>query len=69
MGTHYGTCLVCGAGTNCNQPAHCVGVGGNCWNEPGPKIEFCSLECFLELSARMWERFRIAEIVAWNGDL
>lgn len=74
MATHFTRCVVCRAKTNCNSEAHVLGCGSCCergedGNDINGGLDFCSLTCFLDLSARMWERFRVAEIVAWNGDL
>lgn len=68
MSTHWTHCIVCEKETSCNSQGHVLGCGKCCLSK-GPAIDFCSLDCFLELSARMWERFRVAEQVAWNGDL
>lgn len=59
MSTHRFNCVVCGKETMCTADAHALGCGnGGCY-DPGLKIEFCSIECALELQRRLVERIRI----------
>jgi hypothetical protein len=58
MSTHMSKCCVCGKQTACCNDTHALGCGSAC-HERGPKIEFCSLECFYDLKHRMEERLII----------
>lgn len=60
MSTHYSDCVVCGAQTSCAEDEHVLGCGdGGCYGD-GPRIEFCSVACFLELRRRMNDREQVA---------
>lgn len=59
MATHRVPCVVCGEYAYCSNDTHALGCGeGGCY-DPGPKIEFCSEECFRDLHARMQRRWEI----------
>ena len=55
MPTHEQKCVVCEEPTYCYNDAHALGCGGN--GSGGchcpPFIEFCSLDCALELKRRL----------------
>lgn len=58
MSTHRTRCAVCEEDVYCSSPVHALGVGGlqgegGCENPP--YIEFCSVECFVELERRLAE--------------
>lgn len=63
MSTHIGKCVVCDKTTYCCNDEHVLGAGRGipCSPKEGfPPIEFCSLECFMELRNSMENRLRIA---------
>jgi hypothetical protein len=60
VSTHEWHCVVCGATTYCCNDSHALGCGdGGCHDDDKPKIEFCSLDCALELQRRLVERIAI----------
>lgn len=68
MSTHFYTCVSCGAETSCHSDSYVLACGGGCYGAQKP-IAFCSLECFLRLSAEMWERFDVARELAESGEV
>jgi hypothetical protein len=64
MPTHTGKCVVCHHRTFCCSDEHVLGSGRKSCNfdpEDDLRIEFCSLECFMELRKSMEDRLLIAK--------
>ena len=59
MVTHVTVCVVCEDDVFCSSDTHALGCGEGGCDSPGPKIEFCSEQCFRDLYARMLERWKI----------
>lgn len=56
MSTHRTKCVVCEEDCYCYNDAHALGCGGPNGNggcQEYPSIEFCSLDCALELQKRL----------------
>jgi hypothetical protein len=67
VSTHETTCVVCGVKAWCYNTAHALGCGGQhgeggCKNPP--YIEFCSLECALELHRRLTDSIANYHVVS-----
>ena len=61
MSTHKSRCVICGAATYCSSDENLLGAGrGQCMENEDLRIEFCSLEHFLELQENMSARLRVA---------
>lgn len=66
MSTHSYSCSVCGGEFTCNDDCYALTVGAGCHGS-GPKVAFCSVECFQELKRLMANRWAICERIAKEG--
>ena len=53
MTTHRYSCAVCGKNTYCSADEHVLGLTVDGCYGTEPKIEFCSIDCMLDLIARI----------------
>jgi hypothetical protein len=63
--THETRCIVCEEPCYCYNDTAALGCGGGCHETP--HIDFCSLECALDLQRRLVERIAIYHEVVARG--
>jgi hypothetical protein len=67
MPTHLDRCAWCAEPTACCNDEHALGFGA-CCGDDGPRMSFCSVECFVTVRRGIEQRARVAHELFpdWN---